>query len=209
MPNIRIFYRALLWSSMVFMSGVVIQPALAAEHHEQTAVFAEGCFWDVEALFRHVKGVTAVEAGYAGGQEETAHYDLISKGGTGHAESVRVHFNPDQISYQELLTVYFSAVHDPSRQGRPGTDAEGQYRSVIFFVNQEQQQIAQDYMRQLNAGRNQSGPVSTQLVPLQAFYRAEDFQQNHLERSGFLPYGSAQEVPRIKRLRLMAPELYQ
>lgn len=203
MPNTQFIRRVLFLAGTFTLLGLGICPALSAEQNEQTAVFAEGCFWDVEALFRHVKGVTEVESGYAGGAADTARYDLVSKGGTGHAEAVRIHFNPDQVAYQELVRVFFSVVHDPARQGRPGTDAAGQYRSTIFFSNPEQQKIVQDYMQQL------ADPGVTQLVPLQAFYRAEDYHQNRMERNGFLPYGSAREVPRIKRLQLVAPDLYQ
>jgi peptide-methionine (S)-S-oxide reductase len=199
----------------LFASAVFLMPALAwmsnvtAAQPEQTAVFAGGCFWGVDAVFRHVKGVSGVESGYAGGDAETAHYDQVSKGNTGHAESVRIRFNPEQVSYQQLLQIFFSVAHDPTKLNRQGPDVGGQYRSAIFFTSAEQQKITQNYIRHLDETHVFSAPVVTQVVPLKQFYRAEEYHQNYLARNNFAPYIVAQDVPKLKELRMKFPALYQ
>jgi peptide-methionine (S)-S-oxide reductase len=176
---------------------------------EQTAVFAGGCFWGVDAVFKHVKGVSGVVSGYAGGKASTAHYDQVSNGDTGHAEAVRVRFDPAQVSYQQLLKVFFGVAHDPTELNRQGPDTGTQYRSGIFFANAEQQAAARTYMEQLNASHAFSRPVVTQLAPLQQFYPAEDYHQNYLALHPNQPYIVINDMPKVQQLRKQFPDLYR
>ena len=176
---------------------------------EQTAVFAGGCFWGVDAVFKHVKGVTDVVSGYAGGAAATAHYERVSEGTTGHAESVRVHFNPAQVSYQQLLQVFFSVAHDPTQLNRQGPDTGSQYRSAIFYTSDEQRMIAQSYIWQLTAARTFSDPVVTQVVPLPQFYPAEEHHQDYLALHPYQPYIVFNDMPKVEHLRKQFPALYQ
>jgi peptide-methionine (S)-S-oxide reductase len=176
---------------------------------EQTAVFAGGCFWGVDAVFKHVKGVTEVESGYAGGAAATAHYEMVSEGATGHAESVRVRFNPSQVSYQQLLQVFFSVAHDPTQLNRQGPDSGSQYRSAIFYTDDEQRMIAQKHIQQLTAARIFSDPIVTQIVPLQQFYPAEEHHQNYLALHPYQPYIVFNDMPKVEHLRKQFPALYQ
>lgn len=175
---------------------------------QQTAVFAGGCFWGVDAVFKHVKGVTDVVSGYSGGAASTAHYEMVSTGTTGHAESVRVHFNPDVVSYQQLLQVFFTVAHDPTELNRQGPDTGTQYRSVIFYTSEEQHKIAQDYIRQLTAAHTFSDPIVTQVVPLQQFYPAEAHHQNYLALHPYQPYIMFNDMPKLAHLREKFPALY-
>lgn len=171
----------------------------------QTAVFAGGCFWGVDAVLKHVKGVTEVVSGYAGGTTETARYDLVSNGSTGHAEAVRVSFDPARVSYPQLLDVFFKVAHDPTQLNRQGPDVGTQYRSAIFYTSVEQQQQVQNYTRT----HRFSAPVVTQVVPLKAFYAAEDYHQNYLALHPFQPYIVFHDKPKLEQLRKQFPELYQ
>lgn len=188
---------------LVFGMGAMAAPA------EQTAVFAGGCFWGVDAVFRHVKGVSNVESGYAGGSADTAHYGRVSEGDTGHAESVRVRFDPAQVSYRQLLQVFFGVAHDPTQLDRQGPDVGSQYRSVIFYANAEQQQVARGYIRELNAAHTYSAPIVTQLVPLPPFYAAEDYHQNYLALHPYQPYIVFHDMPKLGRLHQQFPALYR
>ncbi len=171
----------------------------------QTAVFAGGCFWGVDAVFKHVKGVTEVVSGYAGGTAETARYDLVSNGNTGHAEAVRVSFDPARVSYSQLLDVFFKVAHDPTQLNRQGPDVGTQYRSAIFYTSVEQQQQIQNYTRT----HDFSAPVVTQVLPLKAFYVAEDYHQNYLALHPFQPYIVFHDKPKLEQLRKQFPALYQ
>jgi len=175
----------------------------------QTAVFAGGCFWGVDAVFKHVKGVSEVVSGYAGGAAATAHYEMVSEGTTGHAESVRVRFDPAKVSYQQLLEVFFSVAHDPTQLNRQGPDSGSQYRSAIFYTSPEQQKIAQSFIQQLTAARTFSDPIVTQVVPLQQFYPAEEHHQNYLALHPYQPYIVFNDMPKLNQLREKFPALYQ
>jgi peptide-methionine (S)-S-oxide reductase len=200
--------RSYLFGSMALMLSLGALPAavLAAE---QTAVFAGGCFWGVDAVFKHVKGVSDVVSGYAGGSGATAHYEMVSAGNSGHAESVRVRFDPAQVSYRQLLQVFFSVAHDPTQLNRQGPDVGSQYRSAIFYIDAGQQKLAQDYIRQLTAARTYSAPIVTQLVPLEQFYPAEDYHQNYLALHPYQPYIVFNDMPKLEQLRKQFPELYR
>ena len=190
------------------LSNAALSNSLATPA-EQTAVFAGGCFWGVDAVFKHVKGVSNVESGYAGGVAATAHYEQVSDGNTGHAESVRVRFNPQQVSYQQLLQVFFSAAHDPTELNRQGPDTGSQYRSAIFYTSAEQQKIALGYIQQLTAARTFPAPIVTQVMPLQQFYPAEAHHQNYLALHPYQPYIVFNDMLKLEQLRKQFPALYQ
>jgi peptide-methionine (S)-S-oxide reductase len=176
---------------------------------QHTAVFAGGCFWGVDAVFKHVKGVSDVESGYAGGSAATARYEQVGRGSTGHAEAVRIRFNPAQVTYQQLLQVFFSVAHDPTQLNRQGPDIGSQYRSAIFFTDAEQEKASQSYIQQLTAARTFAKPVVTQVVPLQAFYPAEKYHQNYLALHPDQPYIVYNDLPKLEHLRKQFPALYQ
>ena len=175
----------------------------------QTAVFAGGCFWGVDAVFKHVKGVSEVESGYAGGTAATAQYGKVSSGTTGHAEAVRVRFNPERVSYQKLLQVFFSVAHDPTQLNRQGPDTGSQYRSAIFYTDAGQQQTAQEQIKKLTAAGTLSKPIVTQISPLQEFYPAEKYHQNYLALHPGEPYIVYNDLPKLEQLRKQFPDLYQ
>jgi len=175
----------------------------------QTAVFAGGCFWGVDAVFKHVKGVADVESGYAGGNADKANYDAVSSGRTGHAEAVRIRFNPAQVSYQQLLQVFFFVAHDPTQLNRQGPDVGSQYRSAIFFADPEQQKAAIDQVQKLTADRAFGKPIVTQIAALQQFYPAEPYHQNYLALHPTQPYIVINDQPKIEHLRKQFPALYQ
>ncbi|HAF45880.1 MAG TPA: peptide-methionine (S)-S-oxide reductase [Gallionellaceae bacterium] len=188
---------------LVFGMGANASPA------EQTAIFAGGCFWGVDAVFKHVKGVNNVESGYAGGSAASANYEAVSTGRSGHAEAVRVRFDPAQVTYRQLLQVFFSVAHDPTQLNRQGPDVGSQYRSAIFYTSAEQEQLAQVHIRQLSAARTFSAPIVTQVVPLERFYPAEDYHQNYLALHPYQPYIVIHDMPKLDRLRRDFPGLYR
>lgn len=175
---------------------------------EQTAVLAGGCFWGVDAVFKHVKGVSNVVSGYSGGGAATAHYDIVSTGMTGHAESVKITFDPALVSYSELLRIFFSVATDPTQLNRQGPDTGTQYRSVIFYTNEDQKQKALAYIDQLNKSRVFRAPIVTQVVPLKAFYPAEEYHQNFVERNPHHPYIIFNDLPKLRELEKQFPDLY-
>ncbi|MDS3862172.1 peptide-methionine (S)-S-oxide reductase MsrA [Thermosynechococcaceae cyanobacterium BACA0444] len=175
---------------------------------QQTAVFAGGCFWGMEALFEHVKGVSNVISGYAGGSAETATYQQVSRGGTGHAESIQITYDPSQVSYGELLKIFFTVAHDPTQLNQQGFDVGTQYRSAVFFTNAEQQKIAQAYIEQLNQAKVFYQPVVTDVQPLKDFYPAEDYHQDFVAHHPTNFYVVAVEIPKIDRFQKRFPNLY-
>ncbi|MBD8874051.1 peptide-methionine (S)-S-oxide reductase MsrA [Rhodanobacter sp. DHB23] len=177
-------------------------------HGEQVAVFAGGCFWGVQAVFEHVRGVRRTWAGYSGGSAASAHYDRVSEGDTGHAESVKVLFDPAQVSYGQLLQVFFSVATDPTELDRQGPDSGTQYRSVIFYATPEQQRIAGAYLAQLGRARVYAAPIVTQLVPLRAFYPAEGWHQDYASQHPDDPYIAINDAPKLASLRQWFPALY-
>ena len=174
----------------------------------QTAVLAGGCFWGVEGVFEHVKGVTRVVSGYAGGQADTATYEQVSTGRTGHAESVRIFYDPARISYGQLLKVFFSVAHDPTELNRQGPDTGTQYRSAIFYSSDDQKRVADDYIDQLQKARVFPRPIVTQVVPLKGFYDAEAYHQHYLDRHPDQPYIVINDLPKIAALKRQFPSLY-
>jgi len=185
-----------------------VDAAKTADKRAATAVFAGGCFWGVEAVFKHVKGVTSAVSGYAGGSAKTAHYEIIGMGLTGHAESVQVTYDPSQISYGQLLRVFFSVAHDPTQLNRQGPDVGTQYRSAIFYADSEQQRIAQAYIDQLSKAKTFARPIVTQLTPLNAFYPAEDYHQDYLAKHPESMYIVINDMPKLNNLRQEFPQIY-
>ena len=173
----------------------------------QTAVFAGGCFWGVEAVFEDLKGVSNVVSGYSGGTQATANYQKVSDGKTGHAEVVRVTYDPNQISYEQLLKVFFIVAHDPTELNSQGPDSGTQYRSAIFFTNGDQQQAAKAYISQLDKEQVFKKPIVTQLAPLEEFHPAEEYHQNFLVRNRTYPYVVVNDLPKLDRLRQEFPKL--
>ena len=186
-----------------------VDAAPAATPAYQTAVLAGGCYWGVEAVFEHVKGVHKVVAGYSGGAASTAHYDEVSDGDTGHAESVKIEFDPARISYGKLLQVFFSVALDPTELNRQGPDSGTQYRSAIFYGSPEQKKIALDYIAQLTVAHSFPAPIVTQVVPLQAFYPAEAYHQNYAQLHPDNPYIVYNDAPKVVHLQQLFPALYQ
>ncbi len=174
-----------------------------------TVVFAGGCFWGMEAVFEHLKGVSDVVSGYSGGTPKTAFYEAVSSGQTEHAESVKITFDPSQISYEKLLQIYFFVAHDPTQLNRQYPDRGKQYRSAIFFGNDEQKQIAEAYIDRLNKTKSFSSPIVTQLVPLENFYPAEDYHQNFIVRNPKYPYVVINDLPKLVQLQKQFPETYK
>lgn len=182
---------------------------LASSKGEQTAVLAGGCFWGVEAVFEHVKGVSDVISGYSGGSPATAQYEKVGTGETGHAESVRITYDPSQISYGQLLKVFFSVAHDPTELNRQGPDRGSQYRSAIFYSNEEQKRIAQAYIEQLNRAKVFARPIVTQVAALQSFNEAEAYHQDYLAQHPDEPYIVINDQPKVANLRKQLPGLYK
>jgi peptide-methionine (S)-S-oxide reductase len=189
--------------------GMTLNCYAVAAPAQQTAVFAGGCFWGVDAVFRHVRGVSEVVSGYAGGAAATANYDAVSTGRTGHAESVRIVFDPATVSYRQLLDVFFTVAHDPTQLNRQGPDSGTQYRSVIFYTSPEQQAQAKNAIERLTVARSFSSPIVTQLLPLTQFYPAEKHHQNYLASHMEQPYIVINDLPKIEQLRKKFPSLYR
>lgn len=174
----------------------------------QTAVFAGGCFWGVEAVFRHVKGVSSAVSGYAGGMAVKPTYEQVGTGKTGHAESVEVTYDPAQVSYGQLLAVFFSVAHDPTQLDRQGPDYGTQYRSAIFYQNDEQKRVAEAYVAQLDKAKTFGSPIVTQIAKLPAFWPAEAYHQNYLALHPTQPYIVYNDLPKLGALQKEWPELY-
>jgi peptide-methionine (S)-S-oxide reductase len=175
---------------------------------EQTVVLAGGCFWGVQAVFQHVRGVISATSGYSGGSARTAEYETVSTGTTGHAESVKITYDPSQITFGQLLRVFFSVAHDPTELNRQGPDDGTQYRSVIFYNSDQQKQIAESYITQLNGARVFRHSIVTQVVPLNGFYPAESYHQDFAELHPDNPYILINDAPKVSHLRQQFPDLY-
>lgn len=194
-------------------SQVVPAPAhdepLASAPGSETAVVAGGCFWGIQGVFQHVKGVTMAVSGYSGGDADTAHYQVVGTGRTGHAESVKITYDPSQISYGKLLQVFFSVALDPTQKDRQGPDVGTQYRSALFVANDTQAEIAKDYIAQLDGAGVYGKPIATEIAPFKAFYPAEDYHQDYATlhpESGYIAYN---DLPKIAALKSLFPELWR
>ena len=194
-------------------SAAVAIPAPVEVSHSalglQTIVLAGGCFWGIEAVYEHTKGVTKAVSGYAGGTKASADYETVSSGTTGHAESVEVTFDPSKVSLEKILQVFFSVAHDPTQLNRQGPDVGPQYRSAIFFANEEQLRVAKAYIAQLTEANVYKRPIVTQVVKLDGFYPAEAEHQDFAERNPTYPYIVYHDKPKVEHLKQQFPELYR
>jgi peptide-methionine (S)-S-oxide reductase len=184
-------------------------PAGASAAISEIAVLAGGCFWGVQGVFQHVNGVTNAVSGYAGGEQKTAHYEIVGSGTTGHAESVRITFDPRKISYGRILQMYFSVAHDPTQLNRQGPDIGTQYRSAIFPTSPEQARVAKAYIAQLNQARIYNAAIVTKIEPGREFYAAEDYHQDYLTRHPTQPYIVYNDLPKIEDLKHLFPDVYR
>ena len=201
------------WQSPVIAAeDAVVIPAPAVDEKPsaglEKAVFAGGCFWGVQGVFQHVKGVANAVSGYSGGGKDTAQYETVSTGGTGHAESVEVTYDPSKVTYGQLLHVYFSVAHNPTQLNYQGPDHGTQYRSTIFFANAEQKKIAQSYIAQLDKAKVFSAPIVTSLEAFKAFYPAEGYHQDFLTLNPTYPYIVYNDLPKVANLKSLFPALY-
>ena len=214
MAAIALVTGAALWRSPVQGAEppvVIAAPAVdnaKAEGEAQTAVLSGGCFWGVQGVFEHVRGVQKVVAGYAGGDRSTAQYETVSSGSTGHAESVKIIFDPAEISYGQILQIAFSVVHDPTQLNRQGPDVGTQYRSAIFYADDTQKHIAEAYIRQLEGSHAFARTIVTRVDPLKGFYAAEDYHQDYLIHNPTVPYIAMYDLPKIQNFKRLFPELY-
>jgi peptide-methionine (S)-S-oxide reductase len=176
---------------------------------KQTAIFAGGCFWGTQSVFERVKGVLSTTAGYAGGSAATATYDQVTQENTGHAESVKVVYDPSKITYGQLLRIFFSVAHDPTQLNRQGPDVGSSYRSVIFYTNDEQEKISKAYIAQLDAAKVFPRPIVTQVVPLKGFYDAEAYHQDYALHNPDNPYIMVCDRPKMEALKQQFPELFK
>jgi len=203
-----------VWTRHNYTSAATVIPdpavdeTLAPQKGQETVVVAGGCFWGIQAVFQHVKGVNSATSGYAGGSVKNPDYEQVSTGETGHAESVEIVYDPSKITLGQLLKVFFSVAHDPTELNRQGPDTGTQYRSIIFFTSQDQQRIAQAYVQQLDQAKVFSQPIVTQIVPFKAFYRAEDYHQNYAAEHPTNPYIAMFDLPKVKNLQQQFPSLY-
>ncbi|GAC1301048.1 MAG: peptide-methionine (S)-S-oxide reductase MsrA [Vulcanimicrobiaceae bacterium] len=203
---------SLAWVAFVAALAVTTAPiaattSAAGPDRLETAVLAGGCFWGLEAVFEHVNGVRSVVSGYSGGAKETARYETVSTGRTGHAESVSVVFDPRRVSYDRLLDVFFSVAHDPTQVDRQGPDDGSQYRSVVFYTSEAQHRAATAYIARLTAEKKFAAPIATQVVPFRAFYAAEAYHQHFFDRNPAYPYIVINDAPKVAALRERFPKL--
>jgi peptide-methionine (S)-S-oxide reductase len=175
----------------------------------QTAVFAGGCFWGIESVFEHVKGVVRATSGYSGGRVANPSYEEVSDGGTGHAESVEVVFDTTQVSYATLLEIFFTVAHDPTQLDHQGADIGPQYRSIVFYANEAQHEAAQSYIERLTGAHAFASPIVTHVQPLERFYPAEDYHQDYAEHHPMQPYILYVDAPKVERLKARFPQLYR
>lgn len=196
-----------LIAAFAALHGAALAAGSADHRTTEKVVLAGGCFWGMEAVFESLKGVSSAVAGYSGGAKNTAHYEMVSSGLTGHAESVEVTYDPSQISFDDILKVFFLVAHDPTEVNRQGPDTGNQYRSVIFYSTDAQKQSAQAYVAQLEKAKAFRDPIATQIVPLQAFYRAEDYHQHFVTNNPDYPYVVYNDLPKLEHLRSQFPDL--
>ena len=186
-----------------------VDSPIAPSHGHEEAVLSGGCFWGVQAVFEHTHGVLSAISGYTGGSADTAHYEMVEAGNTGHAESVRITFDPSQITYGEILMIFFAVAHDPTQLGKQGPDWGTQYRSALFYSSPEQKRIAEAYIAQLNAAKIYPQKIVTQVVALQQFFPAESYHQDYARRHPDNPYIVINDLPKLAAFRNQFPDLYR
>jgi peptide-methionine (S)-S-oxide reductase len=202
------FQRRNATSAATTIADPAVDQPLAASSAQEKIVVAGGCFWGIQAVFKHVKGVVSSTSGYSGGTLANPDYEQVSTGTTGHAESVEIVYDPSKITLGQLLKVFFSVAHDPTQLNRQGPDTGTQYRSAIYFTTPEQQRVIQAYIDQLSKAKVFSGKIVTQVAPLKAFYRAEDYHQDYAEQHPDNPYIAICDLPKLKNLQQEFPDLY-
>ena len=205
---LAVFIASISLGAIPPIADPAVDDSLAANSSHQTAVLAGGCFWGMQLVFEHVKGVVSVTAGYSGGSAKTAQYEIVSTGETGHAESVRITYDPSKVTYGRLLKVFFAVAHDPTELNRQGPDEGTQYRSVIFYASDDQLRIARAYIEQLDQSKVFRGKIVTQLTPLTAFYPAEAYHQDYAVHNPDNPYIAFNDLPKLDHLRKRLPDLY-
>jgi peptide-methionine (S)-S-oxide reductase len=205
----RILGGAALWAAAVAAPSEARPSAMTPPSSPDTAVFAGGCFWGVEGVFEHVKGVLSATAGYAGGSVPSPTYEQVSTGTTGHAESVRVIYDPARVTYRQLLEVFFRVAHDPTELNRQGPDRGTQYRSIAFYRDSVQERLARAYVGELSRRQVYPAPIVTEIVPLRHFYVAEPYHQHYMQKHPHAPYIVINDVPKVKHLRQAFPDLYR
>jgi peptide-methionine (S)-S-oxide reductase len=193
----------------VIPAPAVEERAASGAPISETVVLAGGCFWGVQGVFEHVSGVSSAVSGYAGGEKSTAHYEMVGSGGTGHAESVRITFDPRKISYGRILQIYFSVAHDPTQLNRQGPDVGTQYRSAIFPLTAEQARVAKAYIAQLNQARVYDAAIVTKIEPNRDFYAAEDYHQDYMTLHPTQPYIVYNDLPKVEDLKRLFPDAYR
>jgi peptide-methionine (S)-S-oxide reductase len=194
--------------SGISIPSPAVDAAISTTNSPQTAVIAGGCFWGIQSVFQHVRGVISATSGYSGGEANTAQYEMVSTGETGHAESVQIRYDPSKITYGQILRIFFSVAHDPTQLNRQGPDQGTQYRSSIFYGNDEQKRIAEAYISQLERAKIFPQPIVTQVVPLKTFYPAEAYHQDYATQHPDNPYIVYNDAPKIAHLREQFPDLY-
>lgn len=220
MAHSRLIFATLSLAAAIACSSAVAAPtttipaakvddALAAKSDQKMAVFAGGCFWGIQAVYQHVTGVVMATSGYAGGDEATAHYEMVGTGRTGHAESVQVIYDPSKVTYGTLLRVFFSVAHDPTEVDRQGPDDGPQYRSAVFTANPEQEKIVKAYIAQLDSASVFQSPIATKVTPLEGFYPAEDYHQNYATLHPDDLYIRINDAPKVVALQKQFPNLYK
>jgi peptide-methionine (S)-S-oxide reductase len=195
--------------SAAFPKPVLDEPVATNKGHRETAVLSGGCFWGVQAVFQHTRGVISATSGYAGGEASSAHYEQVGNGNTGHAESVQIVYEPSQITYGQILMIFFSVAHNPTELNKQGPDWGAQYRSSIFYTDEEQEKIATAYIAQLNTAKVYGQKIVTQVVPLKGFYAAEAYHQDYVKRHPANPYITINDLPKLAELKKQYPELYR
>jgi len=196
-------------TAAVAIPNPVIDEPIATAKGQETVVLAGGCFWGIQSVFEHVKGVKSATAGYAGGTVKNPSYEQVSSGATGHAESVKIVYDPSKVTFGQLLKVFFSVAHDPTELDRQGPDSGTQYRSAIFFTSDTQQRIAKAYIDQLNGAKVYPQPIVTELTAYSAFYPAEDYHQDFAEKNPYNTYIMMNDAPKVANLKKELPDLYK
>ena len=196
-------------TAVVIAPPALDEPLSASTAHAETAIFAGGCFWGVQGVFQHVRGVSQAVSGYSGGSRESADYEIVSGGETGHAESVQVTFDPAKVTYGQLLQVYFSVIHDPTELNRQGPDSGTQYRSAVFPLTDTQRRVAQNYIAQLDRSHAFAAPIVTKIEPYKGFYPAEAYHQNYLTLHPDSAYIALNDRPKVAELKRLFPNLYR
>jgi peptide-methionine (S)-S-oxide reductase len=222
----RLFFAAVLAAGFLFLASPLLRakspnpltsfpkpvlddPIASSKGQRETAVLSGGCFWGVQAVYQHTKGVLSATSGYAGGSAENAHYDLVSSGDTGHAESVKIIYDPAQITYGQILMIFFSVAHNPTELNKQGPDWGTQYRSSIFYGNEPQKNIAAAYIAQLDGAKVYSQKIVTQVVPLNGFYAAEGYHQDYVKHHPDNPYIAINDLPKVASFKKQFPEFYR